>query len=115
MKTFSVIFIISSLIAAISAFSFPIIRDTKATCTIGERTGDCCVSKDVKLFPGEVLNHIGHCQKLYCTEDFDIRVTPCPFDMYGEFEWVNRDDSKPYPECCGQKTKIRGRELPDFD
>ena len=107
MKTLSVICVICFSIAPTLAFDQPIISNTKATCTIGDRTGDCCVWEDVKLFPGQELNHLGKCEELYCEEDFSIIVTPCPFDMYGEYEWIDQDDSKPYPECCGQKTKIK--------
>ncbi len=103
MKTIGIFFFLCLSISSILAFSQPVIRDTKATCTIGDRTGDCCVWEDVKLFPGDGLNHVGHCRRLYCADNFDIRITPCPFDMEGKFEWINKDKSKPYPECCGEK------------
>ncbi len=112
MKTLVAIFGVYFLISSISSYRFRPIENTKATCTIGDKTGDCCVWQDVKLFPGQELNHIGHCQRLYCTDYFSLDVLKCPLSS-GRYEWRNPDISKPYPECCGEKILVN-ESIPDF-
>ena len=68
------------LVAYVSGFSQPIIRDTKTEGCIGEVCGPHCAWEDIKLFPGKSQNLPGKCQLGRCTDNFDIYLTPCPFD-----------------------------------
>lgn len=101
MKFYSIFFI--ALISNALAFSPPRISDTKSTCTIGDRTGDCCEWSGVKIWPDESLNQPGECRILSCLSTFDISITPCPFDITGRYKWIHEDKSKLYPDCCGRK------------
>lgn len=101
MKFLAIIFIF--LITNVLAFSPSLITDTKATCTIGDITGDCCQSNDVELWPGEIFNEPGECRILTCLNNFDISITTCPFDITGRYKWIHEDKDNVYPECCGRK------------
>lgn len=110
-------------VALCHGFSQPVIRGTKAEGCVDGKCGSHCAWDGAKLFPGQNLNQPGKCRLLRCSDEFDIYITPCPFDsknfhgqfckksykifflVHGEYEWVNRDDSKSYPECCGTKQK----------
>lgn len=98
------ILVISALIAVCSAVSQQIIRNTKVTGVIGDIMGDYCEWDGSKVFPGQIsIYKRGRCRELQCSDDFDMIVTSCPFDMTGRYTWVNQDDNKPYPQCCGEK------------
>lgn len=84
-------------------YSQPIIPNTKKQVCIDGVCGSACSWDGAELFPSENLNQPGKCRMLACSSSFDIRITPCPFDMTGQFEYVNKDNSKLYPECCGRK------------
>lgn len=97
------ILIISTLIAAAVAFFIPIIRNTKTTGTLNGKVGDFCQHENVQLWPNDSLNKPGACGIWTCLENFDIKITTCPFDMTGRYIWMNPDNSKLYPDCCGDK------------
>lgn len=99
-----IILLIFVLIAACSAFSEQIIRNTKVTGIIDDIAGDYCEWDGSKVFPGSIsIYKRGRCRQLQCSDDFDMIVTSCPFDMTGRYTWVNPNLNKPYPECCGDK------------
>lgn len=106
MKLVFVFVVHSAIIGFCVAYSQPIIPNTKKTGTIGSRTGDYCGWDDVKIWPGETLNQIGKCRILLCSQYFEIIITPCPFDMTNRHKWINKDNSKEYPACCGEKVAV---------
>ncbi|CRL05049.1 CLUMA_CG018087, isoform A [Clunio marinus] len=110
---FSVL-LLFAIFMQVYGFSIPIIYDTKAEGCVNGTCGAYCALEDAKVFPGEQYNWPGKCQKLYCEPDFSLTFSTCSeFDIYDEYTWVGRDNSKPYPECCGtQGTKKRYN---DFD
>lgn len=101
LKTITVLF---TIIVVSQATSQPIIRNTKATGILGDIAGDYCEWDGAKLFPGSIQEfQRGHCRRLFCTDNFDILITPCAFDMTGRFVWANPNTNKPYPQCCGDR------------
>ena len=92
-----------SLISLCYGVSQPIIRGTKKNDCVDGRCGLLCAWDDVKIFPGQSLNKLGKCAIFTCNSNFDITITPCPFDMTGQTEYVDQDNSKLYPDCCGRK------------
>ncbi|CRL05048.1 CLUMA_CG018082, isoform A [Clunio marinus] len=114
MKVF--MFLLFVVIIQISGFSIPTIHDTKETGCVNGRCGDYCVFDDAKVFPGEELNQIGLCRKLYCHTDFTILMSVCSeFDMYDEYDWSEQDNSKPFPKCCGTKGAKKPGNYSDFE
>ncbi|CRL05047.1 CLUMA_CG018093, isoform A [Clunio marinus] len=93
-------------VAQCFGFIEPVIPNTKAEGCRGDKCGSHCALEETKIFPGEELNLTGRCGLFYCADNFDIHITPCPFDPNGEYEWIGADDTKSFPECCGTKTKI---------
>jgi hypothetical protein len=91
-----------------SAFSEPFIPNTKAEGCFDGQCGAHCSYDGAKLFPQDNFNQPGKCRLLRCDSQFNIRYAPCPFDMTGRTEWVDKDLSKPYPECCGRQVPKRG-------
>lgn len=88
-------------------FSQPVIRNTRAEGCVDGRCGSHCSWDGAKLFPGDNLNQKGKCRLLRCDSNFDIYITPCPFDMTGKTEYVDQDNNKLYPECCGRQVPRR--------
>ena len=101
--------ILLNFLAFLSFISFcygnsqPIIRNTKKYGCVDGHCGPICSWDGAKLFPGYNLNQPGKCRLLACRSNFDIAITPCPFDMTGKTEYVDQDNSKLYPDCCGRK------------
>jgi hypothetical protein len=95
--------IIFALIANALAFSPPRISDTKSTCTKGSKTGNCCAWEGAEIWPEESFNQPGECRILTCLNNFDISITPCPFDITGRYKWIHEDKSLLYPDCCGRR------------
>ncbi|CRL05043.1 CLUMA_CG018085, isoform A [Clunio marinus] len=93
------------LIAQCYGYSQPVIPNTREEGCVDGICASHCAYDGVKIFPSDSLNRPGKCQLMHCASNFDIKITPCPFDMTGEYEWVGKDNTKLYPECCGTKTK----------
>lgn len=74
---FAVIF---ALIALINAVSQPIIPNTRKEGCIEGTCGSHCDYDGVKLFPNDQKNQEGKCRILKCNKNFDVAITPCPFD-----------------------------------
>lgn len=79
------------------------ISDTRAACTIGNKTASCCLWDGVQLWPDESLNQPGKCRILMCLNNFDMLITPCPYDISGRYKWIHEDFDKLFPDCCGTK------------
>lgn len=95
-------FTLFSIIFVASATSPAIIYNTKEHGLIGDIMGDYCSWDGAKIFPGGIAVYFpGQCRQLECTRDFNVIITYCAFDMSGRHKWVGGDNSKPYPECCG--------------
>ncbi|KAG5673069.1 hypothetical protein PVAND_003144 [Polypedilum vanderplanki] len=102
MKYCAVILVLLSVIGLCYSFSQPVVKNTrKEGCWEGQ-CGSHCDFQGTKLFPDDNKNDIGKCRMLRCASNFDLYITPCSFDMTGETEYVDQDDSKPFPECCGR-------------
>ncbi|CRL05042.1 CLUMA_CG018073, isoform A [Clunio marinus] len=106
MKAFVASFLLFGLIAYCYGVSQPVIKDTKTEGCVGDKCGAHCAWEGAQIFPGEFLNQPGKCRKLFCADNFDIRITPCP-PPTAEYEWVDRDETKLYPDCCGVKKDRR--------
>ena len=111
MQKFAIVFILSTLSVLVSATTQPVIYDTKANCTIDGKTGDCCEWEDIKIWPGELSKRENICQTFWCTADFDIYFSTCPFDIYGRFHYINGDNTKDFPECCGEWVKVNEEDV----
>jgi len=105
MKIVLLCFMLMSLLTLTFGYSQPIIQNTRAEGCIDGTCGSHCAWDEAKLFPGDNLNQPGKCRLLRCSSDFNIYITPCPFDMTGQYEWIGKDSSKLYPDCCGKKTR----------
>lgn len=103
MKIILILVALFSIINICLGYSQPVIKNTRAEGCIDGQCGSHCAWDGAKLFPGDNLNQIGKCRLLRCASNFDILITPCPFDMTGQTEYINKDDSKAYPDCCGKK------------
>jgi Single domain von Willebrand factor type C len=99
----SVAIVLIGFIALCNAFSQPIIPNTREEGCFDGQCAEHCAWDGVKLLKHDNLNQPGKCRLLKCDEKFNILITPCPFDMTGKHEWVDKDNSKLYPECCGRK------------
>jgi hypothetical protein len=95
--------ILSVFVTLCYSFSQPIIPNTRVNGCFDGKCGNHCAYDGEKLFPDESVNQKGQCRVLRCNTNFDVLITPCPFDMTGTYEWINKDSSKAYPECCGTK------------
>ncbi|CRL05050.1 CLUMA_CG018069, isoform A [Clunio marinus] len=110
---FSVL-LLFAIFMQVYGFSFPRVYDTKAEGCVNGRCGPHCDVRGVKIFPGEEYNWPGKCQKLYCTDHFTVQFSTCAeFDIYDEYNFVGRDFSKLFPECCG--TRSTKKRYNDFD
>lgn len=78
-SVFMVLFIFGSISQAF-AVSQPIIRNTRAEGCVDGVCASHCAWDGVKIFPGDQLNQPGKCNLLRCSKNFDIFITPCPFD-----------------------------------
>ena len=105
MKFFACLFVLCALVASIIASSQPVIRNTKAACNIGGKSGNCCKFEEKQIWPGETYDELGECQSYLCLENFDVNINNCAFDYTGQYHYVNSDGSKSFPECCGQWMK----------
>lgn len=103
MRSYTIIFALFGVIALCHGFSQPIIRNTRAEGCFDGKCGSHCSWEGAKLFPSDNLNQPGKCRMLACRSNFDIAISPCPFDMTGQTEYVDKDLSKSFPECCGRK------------
>jgi hypothetical protein len=103
MKYCTSIIVLLSVISLCYCFSQPIIHDTRKEGCFDGQCGAHCDFEGSKLFPNDSKNDIGHCRMLRCASNFDILITPCDFDMTGQTHYINQDNSKPYPECCGKR------------
>ena len=108
MQLLKIITVLFTIIVVSQATSQPIIRNTKATGILGDIAGDYCEWDGAKLFPGSTsVFQRDRCRQLYCTNNFEIIITPCAFDMTGRFVWANPIANKPYPQCCGDWVDTR--------
>lgn len=124
MKPVVISFLLCAFVVLCYGVSQPIIPNTKAEGCIEGTCGSHCAWDGAKLFPYDNLNQPGKCRVLKCSKNFEIVITPCPFDsktinrdlniekiihfpfsVTGQYEWVKPDKTKLYPECCGSKTK----------
>ena len=103
MKILFSLFALLGVISLCYGFSQPIIQNTRKQDCVDGRCGQLCSWDGAKLFPGDNLNQPGKCRLLACRSNFDIAITPCPFDMTGQTVYVDQDNSKLYPDCCGKK------------
>ena len=87
------------LVAHVSGESKPVIRNTRADGCVNGRCGPHCSAEGAKVFPGENLDQRGQFRLMQCRSNFDMAITPCS----GQYNWVNPDYSKAYPQCCGTK------------
>lgn len=81
MKSIAVIFVILSVISTCYGYSQPIIPNTKAEGCFDGSCGPHCAWDGAQLFPNDNLNQPGKCRMLRCSSNYDILITPCPFDM----------------------------------
>lgn len=88
MKLVCVCFLFMSLTTVCFGYSQPIIKNTRAEGCIDGVCGSICSWEDVKLFPNDNLNQPGKCRLLGCSSDFNIQITPCPFDSEEIFNFV---------------------------
>lgn len=77
---FAVALVLAALIALIDANSQPVIKNTKKDGCVEGTCGSHCDYDGVKLFPHDQKNQEGKCRLLRCSKDFDVYITPCPFD-----------------------------------
>jgi Single domain von Willebrand factor type C len=105
MKAQIIIAVSFAIIGSVFATTQPIIMNTKETGTLNGKDGDYCAFEEIKIWPGENYNEPGRCGIYQCWDDFSIRILPCPFDITGKYEWVNQDNTKKYPDCCGDKVE----------
>jgi Single domain von Willebrand factor type C len=109
MKSFFVTLIGLMLIADFCCgVSEPLIPNTRAEGCIEGTCGSHCAWDGAKIFPGDNLNQPGKCRLVRCDSQFNVRYSSCSFDMTGRTEWVGRDNSKPFPECCGRQVPKQG-------
>lgn len=102
MKLFKIITVLFTIIVVSQATSQQVIRNTKATGVLGDIAGDYCEWDGAKVFPGATsIYQRGQCRQMQCTDNFDMFITSCAFDMTGRYVWANPDTNKPYPQCCG--------------
>lgn len=62
------------------AVSQPRIPNTRAEGCVGGVCTPHCEYDGAKVAVDGNLNQPGKCRILYCTKDFTILITPCPFD-----------------------------------
>lgn len=80
MKQFFISFVLFAFIGYCYAVSQPIIPNTRAEGCIEGTCASHCAWDGVKIFSGDALNQPGKCRMLRCASNFDIHITPCPFD-----------------------------------
>lgn len=69
-----------AFVTLIHGYSQPIIFNTKAEGLINGVDAPHCAWDEAHILPEEQLNQPGKCRLLRCTKEFDIYITPCPFD-----------------------------------
>lgn len=84
-KVFVLTFICLLIADSCCGFSQPVIPNTRQQGCVDGTCGSLCAWDGAKLFPQDNLNQPGKCRMLRCSSNFDIFITPCPFDMTGNY------------------------------
>jgi hypothetical protein len=79
---FILFFVLVAFIAHCNGVSQPVIRNTQSNGCFDGQCGNHCFWKDenIKIWPNGALNQPGKCRLLQCRPNYDIAITPCPFD-----------------------------------